>query len=558
MNTIQNTYIPYLQKGYSTATVQNLLYEMKIFEPSDHDTIYNTAIAVLKKQSQDIKTRNANRFFIVKVLDTVLWALSFGYLRLLEKEINIDPLIQTANKIRDYVNNTPLVNQTMRPDYQQAMDNINKKKLRLEKEREKQRLKLARPLSVKDAHLVQKGSKCIKTDEELEVKILKEGWNDDVSQEVMRLQAKQLTIPHDVSHYNMQNPQAKMIVGRIREFKEQYRKSHYVFTHGQGTGLSVINECMKYLLKAFTPDLSNPLSMPFRQLYSIEETANITAFFKKYENHPNPQFNINSYSFNDDMLNKETGELLSVDAYMWSTAGSESALDFFLRGTNINTGMDPTIVKKIFNKVLSHYFINFRSGEAVGDQILCKAIAEKAEKISYAKAKATTIGTLWAICVPKDVLQDPKRNFAYRSHAYGRPCKCYHTSSDINVLEKAQEDVRHACNPQWRLLMCRVDNEKGVRAFPVNSLTKMQNKQFSRQIKNLIREAAFYSNILGLTGILTPKDSEALIQELKELVGLKQIESDILNYLLTIQQDLLTPELKNAMTDTAHSLAPKH
>ena len=99
---VKNIYIPYLQKGYSENSVQDLLSKMKINSKADYQKVNQKALEIFDEQNLDIRNRNSNRNFIVKVLDTLLWALSFGFLRLLEKETKTDKLILTANKIKTY------------------------------------------------------------------------------------------------------------------------------------------------------------------------------------------------------------------------------------------------------------------------------------------------------------------------------------------------------------------------------------------------------------------------------------------------------------------------
>ena len=82
---VKNIHIPYLQKGYSENSVQDLLSKMKINSKADYQKVNQKALEIFDEQNLDIRNRNSNRNFIVKVLDTLLWALSFGFLRLLEK-----------------------------------------------------------------------------------------------------------------------------------------------------------------------------------------------------------------------------------------------------------------------------------------------------------------------------------------------------------------------------------------------------------------------------------------------------------------------------------------
>ena len=192
---------------------------------------------------------------------------------------------------------------------------------------------------------------------------------------------------------------------------------------------SVVNQCMHRLQKTFMSENYHPHSLPFRLPFSIADEKdppqNVNDFFKKYPN-------IADNTFNDDALNQKTGELVSVDTYMWNTGGTESALYFSATGTNIaNTGLD------IFKSIFVNYFQNY--------SFIADAMAGKAAKIASDKEKASQIGNLWAICIPKEVVKDPLKNPAYRSHAYGRRCTCFPEDQDIKILEDTQKEVAVKC-----------------------------------------------------------------------------------------------------------------
>ena len=174
------------------------------------------------------------------------------------------------------------------------------------------------------------------------------------------------------------------------------------------------------------------------------------------------------------------------------------------------------------------------------------------------------MGTLWAVCIPKSVVMNPKKNMAYRAHAFGRKCTCHSPSEDINILERLQKDEAVACsmlnawgNPQYRLLTALLTQERGVRSFPVNSLTKAENKDFSKRIKNLVWEIAFYSAVVGLRSAPSDEESARLNEELKALCDLKQVDASCLEYLLLTQRDNLTPELIDTIQLAIYSLTPE-
>ena len=103
----------------------------------------------LQAQNTEIQERNSNRHFIVKVIDTLLWALSFGFLRLLEREIQIEPLAATANKIHKLCLQYSLEKSNGRSDYTEACEIIRLE----EEEKQKEIEKLDQELQEKEEEL---------------------------------------------------------------------------------------------------------------------------------------------------------------------------------------------------------------------------------------------------------------------------------------------------------------------------------------------------------------------------------------------------------------------
>lgn len=508
---IQDIYIPYLRAGYSDKTVQNLLSDMKVYHVEDHAKIQQKALEILTKQNDEIRSRNLKRHFVIRVLDTLLWTLSFGLIHLLEMEIKIDQYMMTAGKVHDYVLKTPIAFQMGRSDYAEACE-IHRK------EKAKQKVK-------------QKA-------EQLEIKKLKAAWQDDTDAELARLQARNLSpaiadacIQSVFPYKNFQNKRrdAKVIMGRVFELKEHYKNTHYVFTHGQSVSNSVINECMYQLLKTFNLDLHNKLSMPFRLPWTVNSTENVEQFFKKYP-------------YNEG-AGETTGELLCVDSYMWSTRWGESALAFGLWDMNVQILENNEMGVKIFGNIFN-YFLK--------DNFLCETLSKKAATIAAEKKEIiSTVGVLWAICIPKANVQDPAKNFVYRSHAAGVRCQCHPAHEDIEVLERTQRNEIVRCSdnqhPQYRILTSRLVQEPEVRAFPVNALKKKDNKQFSQKIKNLVRELVFYSKMVNLTQVSSLEESNELKEELLTLHNYNQIERETLQHVLVTKKDVLSEDLKETI-----------
>lgn len=74
---IEERFIPYLYQGYSNETVEALLSDLKISEAMDYDAISEKAQKIFSLQNEEIQKRNTNRSWVVKALDTLLWALTY-------------------------------------------------------------------------------------------------------------------------------------------------------------------------------------------------------------------------------------------------------------------------------------------------------------------------------------------------------------------------------------------------------------------------------------------------------------------------------------------------
>jgi hypothetical protein len=345
-------------------------------------------------------------------------------------------------------------------------------------------------------------------EEQKYVKTLKKNWLDDPKAEVQRIKdAKILTNSAEKRINQFSSKWDKdpiyMVVGRVLELKQIYCNTHYVFTHGQAPEVSIANQLIKEFVRAFTPLLHHPLKIPFRVPHTVTYTENAEDF-------------INKYNANDDNFgyadNNHNAEMISVDACFWNILIAESALYFFDTASNINVANgNKHPLLKIFKSIFSHY---------LPDETLSEILADKACKIADQKKTETTVGTLYAICIPKAIVQDEKLNFAYRCHPFGRKCGCFPAADRIKVLEGMQANQFFTCNngfmPQYRLLTSRLTEEKDVRSFAVDALPKERRKFYRNQIKDLVQEATKYSHLCDL--IETLEEDPTVMDQIQSFI----------------------------------------
>lgn len=363
------------------------------------------------------------------------------------------------------------------------------------------------------------------------IKAIRANWLDDSQKELQRMADANLfpstiqsTIPIstalNISNIfsltpTLQIQQMYSVMGRVLEIKNLYRHTHYVFTHGQAPEISVANQIMKELVRHFTPRLHHPFKIPFRLPHTVAYSENADEFVNQYK--------ANEGSFFDDASHSD--KMLSVDAQFWNTQIQESALDFFSSASNIISGDGQllSIFKSIFANYLPH------------DEI-CSMLAGKALKIAKQKKTETMVGILYAICIPKEIIQDDKKNFAYPCHPYGRKCECFETNDRTELLEAMQRNQHVICQggyfSQYRILTSRLTEEKDVRTFAVDAMSKNKRKFYRNQVKELVKELTLYSHLSDLIEKLEKDPS--VIDQINSLVETSpQLDQKYIHLLLT-------------------------
>lgn len=324
------------------------------------------------------------------------------------------------------------------------------------------------------------------TDEQDKVNAIKEKWLDDPKDELKRVLEAKL-FPQSIQKAMSLSESFKInqifsVLGRALEIKNLYRSTHYVFTHGQAPELSIANLLIEECVRVFTPKLSHPLNSPFRLPHTISYCENTDKFLNKY--------NIQETSSFTD--NANNSEMLAVDAQFWNGESGESALHFFSSGTNINLRKGEPELIKIFKSIFHHYLPNEK---------ICNLFALRGLELAKQIKSDTKLGSLYVICIPKEVIQDEKRNFAYHCHPFGKTCHCFNKTR-IELLEEMQKDQFVRCKntymTQYRLLTSRLTEEKNVRTFALNALPKNKNEYHRDEVKKLIQEFSQCSYLLSL------------------------------------------------------------
>ncbi len=348
------------------------------------------------------------------------------------------------------------------------------------------------PITIEETH-----QKFHSTKEEIKaVDSLKNQWLDDLSLEKNRILNEHLIPSTYLPLYQSKIKNEELaIIGRVLELKRLYKDTHYVFTHGQASNISMINLINQECIKVFTPHFYHPLKSPFRLPHTITYSKNANDFIDTYR--------ASGMTFMDDGYHSD--KMISVDAQFWNQSTCESALYFFRGNSNISF-TNVSGLKKIFKE----NFLNYLPHEKFAEQF-----ADKAVKIAQKRSSTTKIGVLYAICIPKEIIQNDKTNFAYHCHAFGRTCCCFFFKNRVTLLNEMQADKMTKCFggsiTQYRILTSRLTEEKGVRSFAVDALPKAKKMEFETEIRALVKELFIFSQLYDLIEKMD-EDPAAIVQ----------------------------------------------
>jgi hypothetical protein len=292
--------------------------------------------------------------------------------------------------------------------------------------------------------------------------------------------------------------------------KAMFSNTHIVFTHGQSSKVSVLNDLVKALTKTFTPEKYRPHAPGFRIPELVPRADNVEEFFTR---HP---------VITDNLINNE---VLSADAFFNNRDNGESAQHYYSSDSNVSTNVQP----RAFT-ILHHYLA--QSG-------ICQTLAQKIEGIATRKYGDGGGGVFHTICVPKVVINDPKRNYAYRSHAFGRACTCHPKEEDAKILDDLQKDIPHMCgssNPQYRLVTSAFSRDTSVRSFAFSGRSKAKEEEYRKEIQDVALELHVYARLINLAAPPTDVELAALNKDIQTLTALPNFDQSTLTPLLAQKQ----------------------
>lgn len=252
------------------------------------------------------------------------------------------------------------------------------------------------------------------------------------------------------------SPEVQVVLGQALELKQHYRNTHYVFTHAQAGGWSVLSDLKKALLRL--TESGHNLQM-FKILGEITGT------------HPlrHPALSANGVSEGDFDLH--------ADAYLWNQQEYRS-LYYLTHNTNQSASIKAAIRKQLPTE------FGFDIPPALTDEICSLADRRQLE---------TRIGSLCVICVPKEQVNQPS---GITIKAYDRAT----SSVPSSRLQELQDDNLHSGIldvSHFILNLRELHPAKGHRVFRLSPLAKEKVREYKREVQYLA-ERMYCQNMLSM------------------------------------------------------------
>lgn len=256
------------------------------------------------------------------------------------------------------------------------------------------------------------------------------------------------------------------------KFSELKTRKYYIFPHGASYRWLISTYFNKEWVRLTRPRTDLSLYTQFR--------------FPGTEG--NPRIRYTPMTKSDSMLRDE---LMAVDAYLANTAGSESALYFAARNTNIGTDPMPNLEGAV--KGVLH---NECSQRIVLDGL--RALDGRVQRsLGSLGSRGLGGGSYYAILVPEEAVDKT----GYRCHPFGYPCRCHPATSNRAILDALQAGVLdhstrclgstsslgHAV-PQYRLYTRELTPKNGVLMLNVSKPPRAYRQQLKQSVRRIVNQ----------------------------------------------------------------------
>ncbi len=230
------------------------------------------------------------------------------------------------------------------------------------------------------------------------------------------------------------------------------------------------------------------------------------------------------YSMDDN--HRDT--IISCDAIPENNESYESAQHFFKSNRSIvDTHSSTGMTFKAFDaQFIRTYIQNYHL-----QQYVIELFAKAREGLSG----IADYGMIRIIAIAKETLQNENTNYMWRSHPFGRLCKCRHSvhkfghSEFVETLKDHQAGSYKLCTkdaffrtPQYRILARNIDKDITKQVFTMDCLNNDERTNYNIIFESLLRPL---SNIQTLQTIPHAKSVEELAEKLR-CIDLKETSNE--------------------------------
>jgi hypothetical protein len=271
---------------------------------------------------------------------------------------------------------------------------------------------------------------------------------------------------------------AQDLISRAEEIKRIYKDTHYVFIHGQFPDFLPLIDLINAL--AEKKGIANPHFFKYMRMPVDPQSKNTQAdvefaLLAALEGHDG------GFASN---------HVISVDAYFPNKEIGESAYHF------------------LWKKNRSFNFSRVLSDDIKLDDLSAKRIGETISRLGASLNETAPCGNLWVICIPKRIVNQFQSSILYRSHPYGKECRCHAPQRYIEILQSLQDNtldqstqcysgvdvgLAHIFSPvpQYRLVTTEITPEYGALTFLLTPLDKDQRRKIKKTIETEVAQITF-------------------------------------------------------------------
>jgi len=267
----------------------------------------------------------------------------------------------------------------------------------------------------------------------------------------------------------------QIIWKRAKELGDKLKaKGFYVFYHAHSFPIALHLDLSSFLRSMHqSQDFQNLKPLESRRTF---RAPGVARYFKNTSEYLRSTLGqeINAGRLMDDHV-RET--IISCDAIPDNHEAYESCQHFFKSNKSIVETTSSTGMKH-------HRFDEQFIKSYIKDPHLQRYAVHLLSQTRFKLKNLSSYGMIRVIAIAKETLEDPRRNYVWRSHAFGRLCQCHHTKDRygheefVATLRKHQKGQYERCRPalllgsfpQYRILAANLDKDPTKQIYTMDCL----------------------------------------------------------------------------------------